>query len=49
MSVLQKVVCYAARPIRREEIHEHQPITRRRVRDNQRAGFFPRYAGQYFL
>ena len=49
MSVQQKVVFYAARPLRFGEIHEDPPIIRSIVREDQRLGFFPKYAGKYFL
>ena len=49
MSVQQKVVFYAVRPIRFGEIHEDPPIIRSIVPDDQRLGFFPKYAGKYFL
>lgn len=49
MSVQQKVVFYAARPTRFGVIHEEAPISRRLVREDQRLGFFPKYAGKYFL
>jgi hypothetical protein len=49
MSVQQKVVFYAASPAHIQEIHEDPPIIRSLVRDDQRLGFFPKYAGKYFL
>ena len=49
MSVQQKVVFYAARPSRVEAIHEDPPIIRSIVCDDQRLGFFPKYAGKHFL
>ncbi|HBX74442.1 antirestriction protein [Haliea sp.] len=49
MSIQQRVVVYVPTPVRIEEIHERPPITRSIVREDQRLGFFPKYAGEYFL